>query len=188
MKPLSLAYFSVNPSEVVTLSSGVRLYNGEGGKAKVTVRIAAQLSSPQQIGSFALIAAASHVVIIRLMGGKASFPAFDAFLEACAERREAGQATPLIVIHAGGSDAEASELAQQHSALYGTEAGYRLLRYITTTTAGSSRRPKASAAVSCPKPTWSIALIRTGCRCAPLSRRQSTFSAPACSIPNGSTG
>lgn len=130
MNHFSLSYFSVNPSEVATLSGGVRLYNGEGGKAKVTARIAAQLSSPQQIASFALIAAASHVVIIRLMGGKASFPAFDAFLDACSQRREKGDSVPLVVIHAGGGDDEALDLAREHSILYGTEAGERIRRYL----------------------------------------------------------
>ncbi|AAM71664.1 MAG TPA: cobaltochelatase subunit CobN [Chlorobaculum sp.] len=130
MKPISLCYFCVNPSEISTLSAGLRRYNDGGGQAELKARIAAQLSTPEQIAVFARAAASADAVIIRLMGGKASFPAFDAFLEALAERREAGQATPLILISAGGGDDEAAELAQQHSALYGTEAGDRLRRYI----------------------------------------------------------
>jgi len=130
MNPFTLCYFSVNPSEISTLSAGVRRYNDEGGRAEVRARIAAQLSSPGQIAAFARAAASSDAVIIRLMGGKASFPAFDAFLERCAERREAGSSTPLVVIHAGGGDDEAAELSQEHSILYGTEEGERLQRYI----------------------------------------------------------
>jgi len=130
MKPFSLCYFSVNPSEVATLSAGVRRYHDEGGKAEVKARIAAQLSSPEQIAVFARAAASSDAVVIRLMGGKASFPAFDEFLELCAERRGEGKSTPLIVIHAGGGDDEAVELAKQHNALFGTDEGERIRRYL----------------------------------------------------------
>ena len=130
MKPFSLCYFTTNHSEVPSFSAGVREYISDGGALDVFARVRSQLTSPVQIGEFARLAARSDIVIVRLMGGKASFPAFDAFFEACEERKKAGQAAPLLIIQSAGGDDEAMELAREHSALFGTETGETVQRYL----------------------------------------------------------
>ncbi|RDD30164.1 cobaltochelatase subunit CobN [Prosthecochloris sp. ZM] len=130
MKPYCLCYFTTNHSEVPSFSAGVREYISDGGAVDVFARVRSQLTSPVQIGEFARLAACSDIVIVRLMGGKASFPAFDAFFEACEERKKAGEGVPLLIIQSAGGDDEAMELAREHSALFGTEAGETLQRYL----------------------------------------------------------
>lgn len=130
MKHYSLCYFTINHSEVPSFSAGVREYLDGGGSLDVHARVRSQLSTPVQIDEFARLASRSDVLIVRLMGGKASFPAFDSFFEACEERKSAGEKTPLLVIHAAGGDDEALELARDHSALFGTGNGETLQRYL----------------------------------------------------------
>ncbi|MBF0587114.1 cobaltochelatase subunit CobN [Prosthecochloris sp. N3] len=130
MKHFSLCYFTTSHSEVPSFSAGVRQYMAGGGSLDVHARVRSQLSSPVQIDEFARLAASSDVMIVRLMGGKASFPAFDAFFTACEERKSAGEKTPLLIIHAAGGDDEALELARDHSALFGTKDGETMQRYL----------------------------------------------------------
>ncbi len=130
MKHYSLCYFTTNHSEVPSFSAGVREYLERGGSLDVHARVRSQLSSDVQVADFARLAAESDVLIVRMMGGKASFPAFDAVLEACGERNKAGRKTPLLIIHAAGGDDEALELAREHSALFGTESGEVVQRYL----------------------------------------------------------
>ncbi len=130
MKSFSLCYFSVNPSEISTMSAGMSKYNSAGGQVRVKARLASQLSTLEQTVAFAKEAASSHAVIIKLMGGKASFPAFDEFIELCSQRHEKGASLPLIVIHASGGDDEAADLAREHSTLFGTEEGEKIRLYL----------------------------------------------------------
>lgn len=130
MKQFSLSYFCVNPSEISSLSAGVRQYMEAGGSVKVTARLRTQLVAPEQITVFARQAAASDMVVIRLMGGKSSFPAFDEFVGNCRRREREGLPVPLVSIHSSGSDEEAVELAREHSRLFGTENWTILHRYL----------------------------------------------------------
>ncbi len=130
MKHFTLSYFSTSPSEIPSLSAGIRHYIDEGGSISVKARLRSQLSTPVQAEEFVRYAVGSDVVIVRLMGGKASFPPFDDFLETCRQRKREGRKTPLLIIHSAGGDDEALELASEHSVLFGTEEGEIINRYL----------------------------------------------------------
>ncbi len=130
MKHFTLCYFSTSPSEIPSLSAGVRRYIDDGGSVSVKARLRSQLSTPVQAAEFVRQAVESDVFIVRMMGGKASFPPFDEFLEACRLRKNEGRETPLLVIHSAGGDEEALELARGHSGMFGTEQGEVVNRYL----------------------------------------------------------
>lgn len=130
MKHFTLSYFSTSPSEIPSLSAGIRYYIDGGGSVSVKARLRSQLSNPVQTEEFVRCAVESDVFIVRLMGGKASFPAFDEFLEACEQRKAEGRNTPLLIIHSAGGDDEALDLAKEHSSLFGTEEGETINRYL----------------------------------------------------------
>ena len=130
MKHFTLCYFSTSPSEIQSLSAGVRRYIDDGGSVSVKARLRSQLSTPAQAAEFVRQAVESDVLIVRLMGGKASFPPFDDFLEAYRLRKSEGRKAPLLFIHSAGGDEEALELAHEHSELFGTEKGDAVSRYL----------------------------------------------------------
>ncbi len=130
MNHYTLSYFSTSPSEIPSLSKAVAQYVGEGGSVLVRARLRAQLSAPVQQEEFVRHAVGADVVILRLMGGKASFPAFDELIEACQERKEQGENVPLLIIQSAGGDDEALELAKTHSTLFGSGEGETIQRYL----------------------------------------------------------
>ena len=130
MNDFTISYFSTSPSEIPSLSTAVRQYNRNGGSVKVVARLRSQLSTPVQAEAFIRHAAESDVVILRLMGGKASFPSFDELIEAYRQREKKGMNEQLLIIHSAGGDEEAAELAEAHSALFGTEEGSTVQRYL----------------------------------------------------------
>ncbi|MBC7359546.1 MAG: cobaltochelatase subunit CobN [Desulfacinum sp.] len=129
MKPYSLCYYSATAMEMPSLSEGVRLFEAGGGRIRIHARTQTQLFDQARRTAFVQQALASDAVIITLHGGRPSFPAFDALVEALApipaHRR------PYLHIQPTGSDEDSLEAAREHATDFGTPAWDTLHRYLS---------------------------------------------------------
>jgi len=86
-----------------------------GGRLEVMARTQTQLFDGARAKAFVAEALEADAVVIALHGGKASFPAFDALMEAVRKRRAEGRRTPYLHIQPTGGDSEALLAAREHS-------------------------------------------------------------------------
>ncbi|MGD8834837.1 MAG: cobaltochelatase subunit CobN [Desulfobacteraceae bacterium] len=128
MNCYTLCYFSATAMEIPSLSEGVRHYSEAGGKTAVHARTQSQLFDQARRKAFVDQAVKSDVVIVTLHGGKASFPAFDALIQALddipADRR------PRLHIQPTGGDEDSVEAAREHSPDFGTPVWDEIQRYL----------------------------------------------------------
>ena len=129
MTPYTICYYSATSMEIDSLSQGVRQYQAGGGRLRVLARTQTQLFDNSRISSFVRSAMEAHVVIISLHGGKASFPGFDAFIDALGDVPQARR--PHVHIQPTGGDEDAMELARAHASGFGEESWDRINRYLT---------------------------------------------------------
>jgi cobaltochelatase CobN len=114
--------------EIPSLSEGVRQYGESGGHVVVHARTQTQLFDQSRQRAFVNQAVESDVVIVTLHGGKASFPAFDALVEAL-DKLPAGR-RPSLHIQPSGGDEDSLEAAREHSPDFGTPVWDEIQRYL----------------------------------------------------------
>ena len=128
MKPYTLCYYSATAMEIPCLSEGVRLYRDGGGEIEVHARTQIQLFDRSRQEAFVRRALASDALIVTLHGGKASFPAFDALIQALddvpADRR------PYLHFQPTGGDEDSVEAAREHSPDFGAPHWDAIRRYL----------------------------------------------------------
>jgi cobaltochelatase CobN len=129
MKPFQLAYFSATAMEIPSLSEGVRQFERDGGRISVFARTQTQLFDTARQQAFVRRALAADAILLNLHGGKASFPAFDALVQALAETPEATR--PYLHIQPTSGDIDSIEAAREHSAEFGTPISDQIGRYLS---------------------------------------------------------
>jgi cobaltochelatase CobN len=105
MNTYRLCYFSATALELPSLSEAVRLYREHNGSLHIIARTQTQLFDAARQQAFVEKAIASDAVVINLHGGRASFPAFDAWVQALAARGPEGR-RPYLHIHRHPGTAE----------------------------------------------------------------------------------
>ena len=112
----TLVYFSVTSNEIPNLSRAVLRYRAEVGPLRVVARTRTQLEHHDALQArFVAEALAADAVVLTLMAGSQSFPAWEPFLAALAEARGQGRVTPFVHIQPTGSNPSVLELVQIHS-------------------------------------------------------------------------
>ena len=127
---LQVAYFSVTSNEIPNLSAAVVRYQREIGPIRIAARTRTQLDNdPSARERFVLQALASDALIVTLMAGSHSFPAWESLLAALTEARNQGRPAPYFHIQPTGANAAVLELVRDHGD--GVEAGHweELCRY-----------------------------------------------------------
>ncbi|MBU0991442.1 MAG: cobaltochelatase subunit CobN [Proteobacteria bacterium] len=130
MNAYTLCYYSATSMEIDSLSQGVRQYQDHNGRIRVLARTQTQLFDNSRIESFVKTAMEADVIIISLHGGKASFPGFDAFIEAMSTK-DKDRPGPYIHIQPTGGDEDALELARAHSTGFGEKSWDWINRYLS---------------------------------------------------------
>jgi len=123
-----LCYYSPGGLELPSLSQGVLTYHEQGGRIKVNARTKTQLFDESRRQAFIANATEADIVIIRLHGGKLSFPAFDALLEAI-DKLDPEQ-RPHLHIQPSGGDEDAIATAARHSDAFGSPLWNRISQYL----------------------------------------------------------
>ena len=112
----TLAYFSVTSNEIPNLSRAVCRYRAEVGPLRVIARSRGQLERGAELRDrFVEEALAADVVLLTLMAGSQSFPAWEQLLAALAEARAQGCPVPYVHIQPTGSNPAVLELVQAHA-------------------------------------------------------------------------
>jgi cobaltochelatase CobN len=117
MTPYRLSFYSATAAEMTTLSRAVRRFNAAGGQVTVQARTRTQLFDQARQKAFVTRALDARAVILSLHGGKASFPAFDRFVEQYA--RLPADRRPYVHIQPTGGDEDSLEAARAHSPAFG---------------------------------------------------------------------
>jgi cobaltochelatase CobN len=113
MKAYTLSYFSATSMEMSSLSEGVSQFRETGGKITIYARTQTQLFDHSRQTAFVEQALASDIVIVTLHGGKQSFPAFDALIEALNKAPE--RKRPYLHIQPTPGDDDSVAAATEYS-------------------------------------------------------------------------
>lgn len=128
LTPYSICYFSSGGMELPSLSEGVLRYRSKLGDLKVTARTGTQLFDKAQHQSFVRQALKHDVIIIRLHGGKKSFPAYDLLIDALTEVPK--NQRPYLHIQPTGGDEDSIDAAKDHSPDFGTPEWDQIKHYL----------------------------------------------------------
>ncbi|MGE4560930.1 MAG: cobaltochelatase subunit CobN, partial [Desulfobulbus sp.] len=112
----TLVYFSVTSNEIPNLSRAVHRFNTEVGPLKVIARTRTQLEQDaDHQDRFLRAALAADVVLLTLMAGSQSFPAWERLLAALQEARQQGRPVPYLHIQPTGSSPAVLALVEAHA-------------------------------------------------------------------------
>ncbi|MBA2882124.1 cobaltochelatase CobN [Desulfosalsimonas propionicica] len=128
MRHYTLCYFSATAMEISSLSQGVDHFRKNDGQVTIYVRTQTQLFDNSRQHSFVEQALCADIVIVTLHGGKNSFPAFDALIEALKAIPELKR--PYLHIQPTAGDEDSVAAAAEFSPDYASEAWNRIYAYL----------------------------------------------------------
>ncbi|MFO7817563.1 MAG: hypothetical protein R6V39_07795, partial [Desulfovibrionales bacterium] len=128
MRHYTLCYFSATAMEISSLSQGVDHFRKNDGKVTIYARTQTQLFDNSRQNRFVEQALCADIVIVTLHGGKNSFPAFDALLEALKAIPEVKR--PYLHIQPTAGDEDSVAAAAEFSPGYPSEAWNRIYAYL----------------------------------------------------------
>ncbi|GAB6905829.1 cobaltochelatase subunit CobN [Desulfosarcina cetonica] len=127
---MKIAYFSVTSNEIPNLSEAARRFMEAVAPLEIIARTRTQLENdPERQAEFVRRALAADAVVVTLMAGSHSCPAWEALVQTIGGRRNAGIKTPYLHVQPTGSNAESLALVQQHSDGMDSDAWQTLSRY-----------------------------------------------------------
>ena len=113
---MKLAYFSVTSNEVPNLSEACLLFKAQGNPLSIYARTRTQLEGhPDRQARFIDAALDADAVVITIMAGKQSCPAWDALIDALEEKRKTRSHCPYFHIQPTGSNPDSHQLVQDLS-------------------------------------------------------------------------
>lgn len=113
---LDLVYFSVTTNEIPNLSVAIHRFQKEVGPVSVFARSRTQLEDSETLQArFIEKALDADVVIITLMAGRRSFPAWDTLIERIEHKRKDHERTPWFHVQPTGSNAQSMEMVKAYS-------------------------------------------------------------------------
>ncbi len=113
---MKLVYFSVTSNEVPNLSEACRLFKVQEKPLSIYARTRTQLEgNPYRQAAFVETALNADAVVITLMAGKQSCPAWDALIDGLEDRRKTTNHCPYFHIQPTGSNPEVLALVQDLS-------------------------------------------------------------------------
>ncbi len=114
---MKLVYFSVTSNEIPNLSEALRLFSEEGNiPLEIYARTRTQLEeNPEQQAAFISAALRADALVVSLMAGKKSCPAWDDLISALDKRRAAGGNCPYFHIQPTGSNPDSLEMVEAFS-------------------------------------------------------------------------
>ncbi|BBO82439.1 cobaltochelatase subunit CobN [Desulfosarcina ovata subsp. sediminis] len=128
--PLKLVYFSVTSNEIPNLSEATRLFVENVAALEIFARTRTQLdNNPERQAEFVRRALAADAVVVTLMAGSHSCPAWEALTEALSDRRDQKRPLPYLHIQPTGSNPDTMTLVQKHSDGHDDDAWQTLSRY-----------------------------------------------------------
>lgn len=104
MPRLDLVYFSTTSNELPNFSRAVQAMADDGLQVDLRAFTKMQLASPEGRQHFVKQALQADAVVVTLMGGKSSCPAWEELVEALGRARAAGRAPYFHVQPTGGND------------------------------------------------------------------------------------
>lgn len=128
MRQLDLVFFSTTSNELPNLAKAAAQLAAEGLPLRLLAFTKPQLASDAGIDEFVRAAMAADAVVVTLMGGKDSCPAWDQLTRALERGRLAGKAPHFHVQPTGGAQ-EAWELAARHADGMGDPLWRKLNKY-----------------------------------------------------------
>ena len=127
---MKFVYFSVTSNEVPNLSEAARLFMEKVAPLEIYARTRTQLEkNPENQAEFVRRALAADAVVVTLMAGSHSCPAWEALIQAFESRRETGGPVPYLHIQPTGSNPDTLALVQQHSDGLDDDTWQTLSRY-----------------------------------------------------------
>jgi cobaltochelatase CobN len=130
MNKIKLVYFSVTTNEIPNLSLAIHKFREQVGPMSVFARSRTQLEDNKPLQrQFIEKALDADIVIITLMSGRRSFPAWDDFIEQLELKRKKDEKTPYFHIQPTGSNAQSMEMVEAYSNGVDTQQWQVLSRY-----------------------------------------------------------
>ncbi|WP_419658687.1 hydrogenobyrinic acid a,c-diamide cobaltochelatase [Desulfosarcina variabilis str. Montpellier] len=127
---MKFVYFSVTSNEVPNLSEAARLFMEKVAPLEIYARTRSQLEdNPDSQANFVQRAMAADVVVVTLMAGSHSCPAWEMLIQALENQRRSGSQHPYLHIQPTGSNPETLALVQAHSDGLDDDAWQTLSRY-----------------------------------------------------------
>ncbi len=127
---MKLVYFSVTSNEIPNLSEAARLFIDTVAPLDIYARTRTQLEdNPRNQAAFVRRALEADAVVVTLMAGSYSCPAWKALIQALTEHRDQGLRVPYFHIQPTGSNPETMKLVQQYSDGLEDDAWTTLSRY-----------------------------------------------------------
>jgi cobaltochelatase CobN len=113
---MNIVYFSVTSNEIPNLSEAVRQFTESIGPLEIYARTRTQLEdAPESQAAFVDRAIAADVLMITLMAGSQSCPAWDALVDALEEKQRRGESIPYFHIQPTGSNPESMRFVEEYS-------------------------------------------------------------------------
>jgi cobaltochelatase CobN len=114
MQQLDLVYFSTTSNELPNMAKAVESLIEQGVPINLRAFTKMQLEHEEGQAEFVRQAMRAHAVVVTLMGGKTSFPAWDDLVAAMKKARANGQA-PYFHVQPTGANDEAWNAAGDHA-------------------------------------------------------------------------
>jgi cobaltochelatase CobN len=116
MKKMKIVYFSVTSNEIPNLSEATRLFVDTVAPVEIYARTRTQLDGRQDNqAAFVRRALAADAVIVTLMSGSRSFPAWDVLAAAIRARRDQGKRKPYFHVQPTGGNPDSMKMVQDYS-------------------------------------------------------------------------
>jgi cobaltochelatase CobN len=113
---IKLVYFSVTSNEIPNLSAAILEFQSRVAPVAVFARTRTQLENAEQVQKeFVAKALDADIIIVTLMSGSRSCPAWEALIYALATLRKKGLPTPHFHVQPTGTNPESMEMVQQYS-------------------------------------------------------------------------
>lgn len=113
---MKIVYFSVTSNEIPNLSEATRVFRDTVAPLEIFARTRTQLDGrPDHQADFVRRALTSDAVIVTLMAGSQSCPAWEALSEAISAQHNQGMKTPYFHVQPTGSNPDSLKLVQMHS-------------------------------------------------------------------------
>lgn len=113
---MDIVYFSVTSNEIPNLGSAVKRFTQSNGSLTLWAKSRSQLAdNPAACDEFIRMAMAAHAVVITLMAGEQSCPAWDGFIQALKQAGADELPIPYLHVQPTGNNAASLEMVQTHS-------------------------------------------------------------------------
>ena len=113
---MNLVYFSVSSNEIPNLSDAARILADTTTPVEIHARTRPQLEeSDDAREAFVREAMAADAVVVTLMAGRRSCPAWDALIQAMEKRRAEGRSTPYFHVQPTGGNPDTAAAVDQYS-------------------------------------------------------------------------